>query len=194
MRIVAGSRRGRRLRTPPPVAKGLPEPIRPTADRAREAIFSILGPSRVRQARVLDLFAGSGALGLEALSRGAAEAVFVELYPPALALIEANVSRCGFAGCSLILARDLRQGLSFLPPRPSFDLVFLDPPYGRGLAAPVLAELARLRLLTTAGVAVVEEEAGSPPPDAGAGLLLYEQRRYGAAVFRFYRQGDGDDV
>ena len=171
MRIVAGAARGRRLVTP----KG--EDVRPTADRAKEALFASLQPV-LGDARVLDLFAGSGALGLEALSRGAASVTFVERDRAALQAIATNVEAVGLPGTEVVaqpVARALRQQLPGAP----FDLVLLDPPY-RTPKAEVESVLAALvRHLATGATVVIERSVrdGAPPwpPDLERG----DPRRYG---------------
>ncbi|MEW6219521.1 MAG: 16S rRNA (guanine(966)-N(2))-methyltransferase RsmD [Thermodesulfobacteriota bacterium] len=185
MRIIAGTARGRRLAVP------AGRSVRPTADRAREALFSILGP-RVAGARVLDLFAGTGALGLEALSRGAASAVLVDSQPQALAILARNVEACGFGDRARILARDLDRGLAFLEPLAGpqgFSLVFLDPPYRQGLAARTLEGLATGRLVAAGGWVVAEEAAGQELPALAGRLAIADQRRYGEAGFWLYLCG-----
>jgi 16S rRNA (guanine966-N2)-methyltransferase len=126
MRIIAGAFGGRRLRAPR--GRG----VRPSGERLREAWFSILGP-RLEGATVLDLFAGSGALGLEALSRGAEHADFVERRPSALAALRANITALGVAGRTAVHKRDALQFASALPPK-SYDVVFADPPYATDAA------------------------------------------------------------
>ena len=170
MRIIAGTHRGRRLAAP----KG--EHTRPTSDRVREALFSLVGP--VAEAAVLDLYAGSGALGLEALSRGAWRCVFVESDGAACRVIRANLEALGLSG-ALVLQRDaigaLREEVA--AGRRS-DLVLLDPPYGRWHEAqPPLAELLP-RVLTGSGVVVVETDARVEPE---LPLELVTTRRYGSA-------------
>jgi 16S rRNA (guanine966-N2)-methyltransferase len=173
MRIVAGAWRGRRLTAP------AGRDTRPTSDRVREAVFSILGP--LDGAAVLDLFAGSGALGLEALSRGAQRATFVERAPAALAAIRANVAALG--ATADVRARDvgayLRDASSAGGP---YDLVFLDPPYrdAAGLA-PVLS----LVPLLADGARVVSE-SDRREPLALPELEVLDQRRYGDTMIRIH--------
>lgn len=189
MRIVAGTAKGRRLKTPHTQA------IRPTADRAREALFSILG-LRVAGARVADLFAGTGALGLEALSRGAAAAIFVDYQPAALDLIRENIILCGFSDRSRVLKRDLRKGLFCLRDiagPAGFDLVFLDPPYGRGLAEQTVIELGQGGIVAQGGLVIVEEQSRASLPAPCGRLRLADVRRYGDTGFWLYEQGDADD-
>ncbi|MBR5429908.1 MAG: 16S rRNA (guanine(966)-N(2))-methyltransferase RsmD [Firmicutes bacterium] len=154
MRIISGAARGRNLYT----LKGLN--TRPTADRVKEAVFSVL-TDRLSQARVLDAFAGSAALGLEALSRGAASALFFEADHRACQICRRNIDLCGLPGCRLIrgdclkLLPRLRQEEAEL----RFDLVFADPPYNRGLLPRLLDELAGNGWLSPDGLVVAETTA-----------------------------------
>ncbi len=192
MRIISGIARGRRLKTPAR-HQGRPQGkprIRPTSDRAREAIFNIIG-SRVVNATVLDLFAGTGALGLEALSRGAGLALFVDQDREALALIAHNIGICAFSDRARIIRSDLTKGFFSVrqqAPGQRFDLVFIDPPYGRGVAARVLAQLAAADLVAPAGLVVAEDASQESLPDQVAGLALVDQRRYGDTGFWIYRK------
>jgi len=187
VRIIAGTARGRRLVTP---ARGSgAQSIRPTADRAREALFSIIG-AEVMGGAVLDLFAGTGALALEALSRGAASALLVDRGHQALEIVRRNIALCGFADRALVLKRDLARGLAPLrqaAPPTGFDLVFLDPPYGQGLGQQVLAELADSGLVAPAGLVVAEEASGAVFADRYGGLVLRDHRRYGDTGFWLFR-------
>ena len=176
MRIIAGTLGGRRLTAPPGTA------TRPTSDRVREALFSILG-SRVVDARVLDLFAGSGALGIEALSRGAAAATFVDSDPAAVRAVRANLHGLE----AEVVRRDARAWLRTARERAlPYDLVFLDPPYrqapelGPVLAEPVAAVLAP-------GAVVVSESDRRTPLDLPT-LTLEDERRYGDTLIRFHAQ------
>jgi 16S rRNA (guanine966-N2)-methyltransferase len=173
MRIVGGRLRGRALAAPTSQA------IRPTADRLREALFNILVHAYgdpVTGARVLDLFAGTGALGLEALSRGAAFALFIDDAAEARALLRENVAALGLGGVTRIFRRDACK-LGTAHPVEPFSLAFLDPPYGRGLAEAALSSAHAGGWLTPDALIVVEEaaSAGFAAPD-GFGEL--ERRRY----------------
>jgi 16S rRNA (guanine966-N2)-methyltransferase len=173
MRIVGGRLRGRALAAPTSQA------IRPTADRLREALFNILVHAYgdpVTGARVLDLFAGTGALGLEALSRGAAFALFIDDAAEARALLRENVAALGLGGVTRIFRRDACK-LGMAHPVEPFSLAFLDPPYGRGLAEAALASARAGGWLTPDARIVVEEaaSAGFAPP---AGFDEVERRRY----------------
>lgn len=146
---------------------------------------------------VLDLFAGTGALGLEALSRGAAQAVFVDSDRQVAELISANISACRFTERARVIQRDLSKGVAFLEavaPAAGFDLIFLDPPYGKGLAQAVLAALAasaRPLLAPTATMVVEERSTGQCPEEAGPWHCV-DQRRYGEVGFWFYRHREDD--
>jgi 16S rRNA (guanine966-N2)-methyltransferase len=175
MRVIAGTHRGRTLKAPPG------ESTRPTSDRVREALFSILG-DRVRDARVLDLFAGSGALGLEALSRGASAATFVDDDPKAIAAVKANLE-------TLKAVAEVRRGdaLRFLTGASKtgaqYDLVFLDPPYRLAERfAPSLSE-ALPAVLAREAVAVAESDRRAP---LALDLQLQDERRYGDTLIRIY--------
>lgn len=152
--------------------------MRPTSDRVRESIFNILGP-RVAGADVLDLFAGTGALGLEALSRGAASAVLVEADPLAFAVIRQNVESLGAEGSEL-LPMDYRRALRRLAALGRrFELVFVDPPYGTGMAARAAAETAASGVAAAGATVVVEDAARSRVLDAPEGWRLAAERVYG---------------
>jgi 16S rRNA (guanine(966)-N(2))-methyltransferase RsmD len=187
MRIIAGDFRGRRLLAP----RGLH--TRPTADRVKEAIFNILGPPLRRPGerfRVLDLFAGSGALALEALSRGADEAVLVESDPEAAAAAERNTAALGVGARARILRREVGAVLRGLEGR--FDWIFVDPPYEGGALDRALRLLGRSSLV--AGAVVAEHDAKSPPADSYAGLALADRRRWGSTGVSFYRATAAETV
>jgi 16S rRNA (guanine966-N2)-methyltransferase len=182
MRIIGGQFRGRRLLGP----KG--QAIRPTGDRAREALFDILehGTPVVRGARFLDLCAGTGAVGLEAHSRGAAEVMLVESDRDALKLAAANLARLGPPTSVRLLALDATR----LGPAPHpFDLVFLDPPYRSGLAGAALQSLLRGCWLG-AGARVVVELAATDDLELPDGYTLERERPYGRAKFLFLRSSN----
>jgi 16S rRNA (guanine966-N2)-methyltransferase len=182
MRIVGGRLRGRALAGPKSPA------IRPTADRLREALFNILTHAYgdpVSNARVLDLFAGTGALGLEALSRGAQFALMIDDAAPARALMRDNVTALGLGGAARIFRRDA-TALGDVHPLEPFGLAFLDPPYGQGLAARALISARAGKWLLPEALVVVEEaaQAGFAPPE---GYEELERRRYDDTEFVFLR-------
>ncbi|PVA10166.1 16S rRNA (guanine(966)-N(2))-methyltransferase RsmD [Pelagivirga sediminicola] len=173
MRIIAGEARGRRLAS---VGKGdAAAQLRPTSDRVRESLFSVLtGLGVIEDAEVLDVFAGTGALGLEALSRGAAAAQFVENGRAALALLDENIRLTGLADRAKVMRRDVRR-LGAAQGAPA-TLVFLDPPYGRELGEAALGALIAGGWLAPGALIVWEEsQAITPPPNC----TLRDQRRYG---------------
>ncbi len=181
MRIVAGAARGRRLAAPP-------DGTRPTSDRVREALFNTLAASRpLEGARVLDLFAGTGAVGLEALSRGAAEAVFVERGRAALAVLRRNIATVALPG-ALVLARPVGAVLDVAPERP-FDLVFADPPYAYGdKIAGVVAALHTHGWLAPGALVVLEMSARNPPTGwAHDCVTPVAEKRYGDTLLWYGR-------
>jgi 16S rRNA (guanine966-N2)-methyltransferase len=182
MRVVGGHLRGRVLAAPQSRA------IRPTADRLRESLFNILLHAYgdpVSGARVLDLFAGTGALGIEALSRGAAFALFIDESAEARALLRENVAALGLGGTTRIFRRDATK-LGPVHPLAPFSLAFLDPPYGQGLAATALAS-ARAGGWFTPGALIVVEEAVNAKFAAPEGFTEAERRRYDDTEFVFLR-------
>jgi 16S rRNA (guanine966-N2)-methyltransferase len=173
MRIVGGRLRGRLLAAPASRA------IRPTADRLRESLFNILVHAYgdpITDARVLDLFSGTGALGLEALSRGAAFALFIDEGAEARALLRENVATLGLGGTTRIFRRDATK-LGAAHPIEPFSVAFLDPPYGRGLAEQALASARAGGWLAPGALAVVEE-AAKPGFTAPEGFDELERRNY----------------
>jgi 16S rRNA (guanine966-N2)-methyltransferase len=207
VRIISGYAKGRKLFTPPAGDNS----IRPTSDRAREALFSIIG-EQVQGAAVLDLFAGTGAFGCEALSRGAKSICFVDFYPSALELIGQNLQVCmdAFAnhqkkladntltlatrdasGPAFLIKHDLRKGLPFFSGKrhfpSSFDLIFLDPPYSQGLSLQLLQALDTSSLLHPHALLIVEDRAKETLPPHLTSLSLVDQRKYGEAGFWFYQ-------
>jgi 16S rRNA (guanine966-N2)-methyltransferase len=183
MRIVAGRWRGRTLAAPTSAT------IRPTQDRLRESLFNILIHAYgdpVTGARVLDLFAGTGALGLEALSRGAAFALFVDGGVEARALLRGNVETLGVAGVTRIFRRDATK-LGPAHPVEPFSLVFADPPYGKGLGEQALTAARDGAWLTQDALIVVEESAEAAFT-APTGFAEIERRRYDDSEFVFLRE------
>jgi 16S rRNA (guanine966-N2)-methyltransferase len=184
MRLTGGLDRGRRLKAP----RGLR--TRPTAAKIREAIFNILGPPP--GGAVLDLFAGTGSLGIEALSRGAPRAVFVERDRNALTALRHNLRELGAAGRSTVIGADVRTGLrrlaASLGKEDRFSWVFMDPPYADETES-ILAELSEKSLLTGCAVVIVEHDKRHRPPASVGGLFLTHHREYGDTELSFYRSG-----
>jgi 16S rRNA (guanine966-N2)-methyltransferase len=186
MRVIAGAYRGRSLVAPEGRA------TRPTADRVRQALFDVLQHAPfapdLHGARVIDLFAGTGALGIEAMSRGATYALFVETDEAARGAIRTNLDALGLIGAGRVHRRDATQ----LGPRPAtdgspFDLAFLDPPYAKGLGETALAGLLAGDWLAPGALCVLERGADEPPLSVD-GFELADVRRWGTAAVSFLRR------
>lgn len=182
MRVIAGAAKGRRLRAQPGRA------VRPTADRVKEALFSIVTSRfEIADARLLDLFAGTGALGIEGLSRGARQAVFVERDRSACGVLAANLAACGFAARAEVLCLPAQRAVAELAARDGrFGGVFMDPPYGRGLVEPVLQGLAAAALVAPGGWVVVEHHVEDALAEAYGALRLTAIRRYGKTALTVF--------
>ncbi|MEP7273743.1 MAG: 16S rRNA (guanine(966)-N(2))-methyltransferase RsmD [Acidobacteriota bacterium] len=179
MRVIAGSLKGRRLRT----LEGLK--VRPTSDRLRETLFNVLSP-RIEEARFLDLCAGSGAVGIEAVSRGAREVVFVESSRRAASLIDENLAHCGITDGVRLVYRDVIAGIRFLISKDMrFDVIYFDPPYESRLYSPVLNLISSSRTLAEDGV-VVAEHRGSPLEANYGDLRPYREIAQGDSRLTFY--------
>jgi 16S rRNA (guanine966-N2)-methyltransferase len=179
MRLTGGLNGGRRLIAP----RG--QQTRPTAAKVREAIFNILGPPP--EGNVLDLYAGTGALGLEALSRGAASAVFVEREHAPLVALRRNIKELGLESRATVVGADVRTGLRRLAGTGVvFSWVFLDPPYVKETEG-VLAELSGSGLLTSCAVVVLEHDRRNRPPESVGDLRLTDRRQYGDTELSFFR-------
>ncbi len=182
MRVIAGRYKGRRLASP--AWPGL----RPSSDKLKGSLFEILGAA-VPGARVLDGFAGSGALGIEALSRGASEVLFIDADARAIALTEENLRRCGVARGYAMMRGELAGTLLQLPATLLFDVILLDPPYDDP-AAGAAVEAAASRV-TPDGLLVLEHARRTAPPKAAGDLVLARQVRSGDSVLSFYRRPAG---
>ncbi len=181
MRVIGGEFKGRQLS----VTRG--RLIRPTSDRVREAIFDILGPTWTFP-RVLDLFAGTGSLGIEALSRGAEETVFVEQGKGALTVLKENLKALGLQSRSWVLSVPVKKGIAVLGERGEvFDLIFMDPPYGKDVVGKTIEEIVRRGILAATGV-IVAEHASRDRILTPVGLELSQQRRYGDTTVSFFQQ------
>ena len=181
MRITGGKAKGRQLSSP----KGMD--IRPTSDRVREAIFSIIGQD-LTGLRVLDLFAGTGSLGLEALSRGAQHAVFIDNSQQSIELIKANLTLCRYQESGTILRRDLKKEgfLSHPVLQQGFDLIFLDPPYGKDLITPLLEKISTTGVLSKWTRVVAELSKTEKLPRAIGNLVMEDTRIYGDTGITIY--------
>lgn len=178
MRIISGSRRGHKL------IEFEGESIRPTTDRVKESIFNLIQPW-IAGARVLDLFAGSGALAFEALSRGAESAVCVDRDKSARAVVKENCRGLCFEDNVDIVASDSLEYLGKTDKQ--FDLIFLDPPYNKGFVRPVLERIRENNLLSDSGVMVLESDSTDDHEDAD-GFEILKQRRYGRTYITVYKK------
>jgi 16S rRNA (guanine966-N2)-methyltransferase len=185
MRIIAGTLKGRRLNGPGEAPRGRPAPpgFRPTSDSLRETLFNVLGPS-IADARVLDGFAGTGAVGLEAISRGAAQVTFVEREAPALAVLRENVARCGVADACVIVAGDVVSFVSRRPAPGPFSFVFLDPPYELTSLESVLAAAAAVAAPDAR--LVLEHSSRTASPEAAPGWRRTRVLAAGDSALSFY--------
>jgi 16S rRNA (guanine966-N2)-methyltransferase len=185
MRIIAGTLKGRKLS---PI-KGLE--IRPTADRVRESIFNILG-NRVQDAVVLDLFAGTGALGIEALSRGASAATFIDNRRASLSIVRQNVMACGLEPRCRLMCCDICRGLHPLKRFISeFNLVFMDPPYHNGCLIPAMTHLEASGCLVRNALIVVEHDPREQMVSYPLHFLVTDNRRYGGTSVTFLTFSSG---
>jgi 16S rRNA (guanine(966)-N(2))-methyltransferase RsmD len=192
MRVIGGSKRGRRLRTAP----GLE--VRPTSDRLRETLFNVLAP-RIEGSRFLDLCAGSGAVGIEALSRGAAGVTFVERAPRVCLTIEKNLSDLDFSfgedEASRILKTDVLAALRKLAKQSQrFDIIFFDPPYASPLYGQVMHFLGTRLVTTSDAIVVAEHRTSKPPVEAPGGLKLYRSIRQGDSSLSFYSSSTSEET
>lgn len=184
MRIVSGIQKGRRLKAP----KG--QDLRPTSDRVREALLSILA-HHVEDARVLDLYAGTGALGLESLSRGARQAVFVDNDVASSRILCENIARCGYDNRCMVISQDVETFVT-LPPSfgepPAFDLIFVDPPYHGTDLTRLLERLGVSGKIAPQGTLVLEHFFKHAVPNGTGDLVRTRQSRYGDTMLTFYQR------
>lgn len=179
IRIIGGELKGRKLAT----VRGIK--TRPTAERVRESIFNILGDS-VRGARVLDLYAGTGAMGLEALSRGAESVLFADDHGAALAALEKNIKACSLQSRAHMIKWDLLNNLNIIRSHsPAFNLVFLDPPYNKNMIQPTLSNLGVSQCLENGSRLALEHSPLEPIPQNLPGFKISDQRRYGKTLVSF---------
>jgi 16S rRNA (guanine(966)-N(2))-methyltransferase RsmD len=174
MRVITGSARGRRLKTP------ANDEIRPTTDNVKEAVFNIL-QFDIEGRRVLDLFAGTGQLGIECLSRGAREVVFIDQSRDAVKIVKENLKTCGFT--APVLQQD---AVAYLHGGGKFDLIFIDPPYDAGLYDMVLETVNSVDNLTDGGIIVCESRRETPMPEMTAPYFKRREYRYGKVKLTMY--------
>lgn len=181
MRVITGTARGRKLLTP----EG--EEVRPTAERVKEAIFSII-QFEIEGRRVLDLFGGSGQLGIEALSRGAEKAVFVDASSASVDIIRKNLNKCGFEGQAVVLNTDAFTYLASGARGDVFDIAFLDPPYSMGLLEKVLPEVEKH--MAQGGVIICETPADETLQDDVGNFCIAKTYKYGKIKITLFRSRD----
>ena len=177
MRVIAGDYKGRKLRTPSDYS------IRPTTDKVKEALFSILA-EEIYGSRVLDLFSGTGNLGIEALSRGADECVFGDNSRESIRLIKENIAHCGAEDGAVVMPGDFRKLLMNV--QGTFDIILLDPPYGKGLMEPCFELIRERGLLSDGGVIVAEHRKEERFPDELQGYRKVKERKYGIVMLSIY--------
>ena len=178
MRVISGSARGRRLKEP----SGMD--IRPTADEVKEAMFNII-QFRLPGARVLDMFAGTGQLGIEALSRGAESAVLCDESPMAQRVIKENIALCGFEDKARFCRGDVRR---LLPTLGSFDIIFMDPPYASGLYEECLKSIIEIDILRENGIIICESLTERQLPELPAPYVLQKVYRHGKKKLTVFRR------
>ncbi len=176
MRVTGGTGKGRRLKVP---AGG----VRPTSDKVKQALFNILG-EKVQGAAFLDLFAGAGGIGIEALSRGAEKVVFVDASRASLNAIKHNIDMAGFGGRTVVIASKAESYLRKAAGQ--FDVVFLDPPYAQ-VMGPLMEMVSSAGILKPNGIVIAEHFKKQPSPGKAGSLALYREALYGDTVLAFYR-------
>ncbi|PKM82591.1 MAG: 16S rRNA (guanine(966)-N(2))-methyltransferase RsmD [Firmicutes bacterium HGW-Firmicutes-14] len=182
MRVITGIAKGRRLRS----LKGME--TRPTLDRIKESLFNIIG-SLLPGTNFLDLFAGTGAIGIEAISRGANKAVFVEKNHRAVRVIKENLELTGLADRAEIYCSDVDRALETIAEgKQKFDIIFLDPPYKKDRAAAALKKLNEIKVSTQGGLVIVESGRTDVLPREEGIFRLIRQEKYGDTVLSFYRE------
>ena len=186
VRVISGSARGLKLNTPGD------DRVRPTTDRVKESMFNIV-QDWVYDSQVLDLFAGSGALGIEALSRGASQAVFCDNSLDSIKIIKSNIEKARLADRSQIVSGDFKRCLRDMEAKnQSFDMIFVDPHYYEGLFEEVLDTIRSCKILKKDGIVIVEHDAKKPIGQV-EGLEVYKEKKYGITMLTFYCLEDDDE-
>lgn len=186
VRVISGSARGLKLNTPGD------DRVRPTTDRVKESMFNIV-QDWVYDSQVLDLFAGSGALGIEALSRGASQAVFCDNSLDSIKIIKSNIEKAKVVDRSQIVSGDFKRCLRDMEAKnQSFDMIFVDPPYYEGLFEEVLDTIRSCKILKKDGIVIVEHDAKKPIGQV-EGLEVYKEKKYGITMLTFYCLEDDDE-
>jgi 16S rRNA (guanine(966)-N(2))-methyltransferase RsmD len=180
MRIVAGKNKGNILKSPKDLS------VRPTSEKVREALFDILRSS-IKETSFLDLFAGTGAVGIEALSRGAKNAIFIEKELKCIKIIKDNLEKTGNSQNAIVLKMDFWSGLKLLAKKNYLlDCIFLDPPYNKGLVNISLLEISKLSILQKNGLVIAQHYKKEKVMEKLNNLKLFNQRKYGECYLSFY--------
>lgn len=184
MRIITGSAKGRKLRAP----EGLD--TRPTADRVKESIFNIIA-SKIYDAKILDLFAGTGNLGLEAISRGSNECTFIEFNKNTFNILNENIKVLEFNEKSKSYNNDAKAALSILHKKEEiFDVIFLDPPYGKKLIETSIIDIDKFNMLDNGGIIISEYDINDVIPDVIGKIKIYRTEKYGRTKVSFWTEGE----
>jgi len=182
LRVIAGIAKKRRLKSPGKL------PVRPTADRVKESLFNIIG-SELCGSCFADLYAGTGAVGIEALSRGATKVLFVEKDPRVIRVLQDNLTITGLGENAEVIQGDVQASLAMAMRKQNFfDIVFADPPYRQGLAAGVLNILKQYPILHSNGLVILEVGADEEMPDQSGSYLMQRRVKYGDSALVFYQQ------
>ena len=180
MRIIAGKRKGLLIKT----IDG--DSTRPTRDMVREALFSIL-TGRIVDCKFLDLFAGSGAIGIEALSRGASESYFADINPQCIRVIKENIAKANFEDDSHVYNLDYKQVLKKLRGN-KFDIIFIDPPYNKGMGVDAINLISDYDLLSDDGIVILETDTNEEVPEEIGDLEVYNNKRYGRNILNLFKR------
>ena len=178
MRIIAGEFRGRRLKSPDNYD------IRPTSDKVKEAVFSMIVPQITDKSVAMDVFAGSGSMGLEAISRGVSRVYFSDHNKDSLKLVKENIKLCGAEDRSILLSGDFRENIRRV--REKVDFFFIDPPYADGFVLPAVDAILDADILAKDGLLICEHEKFDPMPDEYRTLVTVRSRRYGKTCITIY--------
>ncbi|SHH09454.1 16S rRNA (guanine(966)-N(2))-methyltransferase RsmD [Tepidibacter thalassicus] len=180
MRVISGSARGLKLKSP----KGMD--VRPTTDRVKESVFNIIN-NRLMDSFVLDVFSGTGSLGIEALSRGAQKCIFVDLSKESIKIIKENVQKARFDEKSEIILSDAINAINKLAARKNkFDIIFMDPPYLKNLIEPVLEEISKKNILENNGIIIVEHDTKDKLSEKINNIYMYREKKYGNTTISFF--------
>jgi 16S rRNA (guanine(966)-N(2))-methyltransferase RsmD len=188
LRVIAGIAKKRRLKSPGKL------PVRPTADRVKESLFNILG-SRLPGSIFADLYAGTGGVGIEALSRGAGKVVFVEKNPPVARILMENIALTGLQAGAELITRDVEAALKILSRQHiTFDIIFADPPYRQGQADRVLNILSKVPVLRKNGILVLEIAANENIHEKAGVFTMWRREKYGDTALVFYKPDTEEDM